>query len=67
MLPDMRVCRLRKKSARLRHEGHSEIYTSGSIANSQRMPTEINKTGTIAKMKILVEQVMVWDIWRHLE
>ena len=30
----------------------SSLYTSGSIANSQRMLTEINKSGTIAKIRI---------------
>ena len=33
----------------------SSLYTSGSIANSQRMLTEINKSGTIAKIRIWVE------------
>ena len=33
------------------------MYTSGSIANSQRTPTEINKTCAIAgKVIILVKQ-----------
>ena len=37
--------------------GHSKIYTPGTIANSQtdRAPTEINKKGAVAKVKILVE------------
>ena len=34
---------------------NSSLYTSGSIANSQRMLTEINKSGTIAKIRIWVE------------
>ena len=31
------------------------MYTSESIASSQRLPTEINETGTIAKVRISVE------------
>ena len=30
----------------------SKMYTSSSIANSQRMQTEINKSGTIAEVRI---------------
>ena len=29
-----------------------KMYTSSSIANSQRMQTEINKSGTIAEVRI---------------
>ena len=32
--------------------GDSKVYTSSSIANSQRMETERNESGTIAKIKI---------------
>ena len=32
--------------------GDSEMYTSSSIANSQRMHSEINKSETIAKIRI---------------
>ena len=32
--------------------GDSKMNTSSSIANSQRMQTEINKSGTIAKKRI---------------
>ena len=35
--------------------GDSKMYTSSSIANSQRMQTEINKSGTIAKKRIWVD------------
>ena len=34
------------------------MYTCGTIANSQITPTEINKNGAIAKVRILVEQVI---------
>ena len=35
--------------------GDSKMYTSNSIANSKRMQTEIKESGTIAKIKIWVE------------
>ena len=35
--------------------GHSKMYTFGSIGNSQKMLTEINKSGAVAKIKIWVE------------
>ena len=35
------------------------MYTFGSIANPQRMPTEINKTCGIAKIRILMKQVIL--------
>ena len=31
------------------------MYIVGSIASSQRMPTEINESGAIAKIRILVK------------
>ena len=36
------------------------MYTTGTIANSQMMPTKINKSGSIVKVRILVEQVMLY-------
>ena len=36
--------------------GDSKVYTSGSIANSQRMLTETNESGAIAKIRIPVER-----------
>ena len=39
--------------------GDSKMYTPGTIANSQRMPTKINKNGAIAKVGVLVEQVIL--------
>ena len=35
--------------------GYSKMYISSSIANSQRIQTEINESGTIAKIRIEVE------------
>ena len=32
--------------------GESKVYTSSSIANSQRIETERNESGTMAKIKI---------------
>ena len=43
------------------------MYTSGTIANSQRMPTKINNNGAIAKVRTLMEKVMLCGIERHLE
>ena len=39
--------------------GDSKIYTPGTIANSQRTPTKINKNVAIAKVRVLVEQVIL--------
>ena len=36
------------------HLPENKMYTPDTIANSQRMPTKINKNGAIAKVKILV-------------
>ena len=50
VLPDVYICSHRKKSAPLLPEGKVKCrYTSSSIANSQRMQTEISESGTIAK------------------
>ena len=35
--------------------GDNKMYTPGTIANSQRTPTKINKNVAIAKVNILVE------------
>ena len=40
-----------------RLEWNYKMYTTGSIANSHRILTEINKTSAITKVKILVELV----------
>ena len=39
------------------------MYTSGSMASSQRMRIEINESGTIAKIRISVES----DTVKHLK
>ena len=55
VLPDVYSCSHRKKkeeeytSSSL---GDGKMYTSVSIANSQRMQAERNKSGTKAKIKI---------------
>ena len=51
VLPDVYICSLRKKGVRLLLTD-SKMYISGSIANSQRMLTEINKSSAIAKIRI---------------
>ena len=38
-----------------RYGGESKMYTSSSIANSQRKLTEINKSDFITKIRIWVE------------
>ena len=38
------------------------MYTSGTIANSQGMPTEINENGAIAKGIILMKKMVLWNI-----
>ena len=48
VLPDVQICPLRNKSAH-------KMYRSGSTANSQRMLTEINESGAIAKIRDWVE------------
>ena len=63
----MNVCKCahlspQEKEVRSPSCGNSKMYTSGTIANSQKMPTEINKNDVIAKVKILVENVILQDI-----
>ena len=43
------------------------MCTPGTIVNSQMTPTKINKKGTTAKERILVEQMILEGIQRHLE
>ena len=38
------------------------MYTLGTIANSQRTPTKINKIGDVVKVRISVEQVILEGI-----
>ena len=53
VVPDEYICSHRKKRALLLPEGAVKcIYTSSSIANSQRMQTEINESGTLAIIRI---------------
>ena len=35
------------------------MYIPGNIANSQRIPTKINKNDAIAKVRIVLEQVIL--------
>ena len=39
--------------------GDSKMYTHDKIVNSQMSPTKINKNDVIAKVRILVEQVIL--------
>ena len=56
VLPNVYTCPLKKRGISSSC-GDSKMYTYDSVANSQRIPTEINKTG--AKVKILVEQMIL--------
>ena len=38
------------------------MYTRGTVANSQQTPTKVNKNGAIAKVRILLEQLILEDI-----
>ena len=40
--------------------GDNKTYLPGAIANSQMMPTKINKKGAIDKVRILGEQLILW-------
>ena len=46
--------------------GDSKMYTSGSIANSQRMLDVVNESDAIAKIRIWVEKDTVKH-YKHLE
>ena len=54
VLPDVYICFLKKKSAPLLpvDRGQHKIYACGKIANSQRIVTEIDESGTVAKIRI---------------
>ena len=51
VLPDVYICPLSKTSAPICLMGTVKC-TPGSVANSQRMRTKINESGTIAKIRI---------------
>ena len=51
VLPDKYICSHSEKTALPLPEGIVK-YTSSSIANSQRIQTEINESATIAKIRI---------------
>ena len=52
--PDVYICPFRKNNTILFPGGDSKLYTSGSIASSQKMPTKVNESDAIAKIKISV-------------
>ena len=55
VLPDVYICSHRKKISPLlcwNWGGDCKIYASRRIANSQRIQTEVNESGTIAKITI---------------
>ena len=54
VLPDVYICSHRKRSAPLLPEETVKCThnKTNSVANSQRMQTEINENGTVAKTRI---------------
>ena len=54
------ICPLRKQIGPF--AGVSEMYRSDTIANSQRTPAEIHRNDAIARVKISVELVVLYDI-----
>ena len=57
MVPDIYTCPSRKKECTSSSWGYSKKNISGTIANSQRRPTEKNKNGAIANIRLSVEPV----------
>ena len=55
VLPDVHICSLRNQECTSSSCGDSKLFKSGSIANSQRILTEINKSGAITNIKVRVE------------
>ena len=39
--------------------GDSKLYTSGPVETSHKTPTKLNKNGAVAKVRILVKQVIL--------
>ena len=66
LLPDLYICPPQEEQCTSFPWGDSKIYTSGTIADSQRMLPEIIKSGTIAKVRVLVESYTVthWKTFR---
>ena len=52
------LCPQEEKCTSSSREGN-KMYIPGTIANSQRMSTKINKNGAIAKVRILMELVIL--------
>ena len=50
VLPNVYICSLGRK-AYLFLIGGGEMYTSGNKADSQKVPTDVSKTGAIAQSK----------------
>ena len=64
VLLNMYICALRKNSVPLSlFEGTIKMYTHGTILNSNRTSTKINKNGAIAEVRICRTS----DIIKHLK
>ena len=48
-----------KRDESLIPERNSQMYKSGSTENLKKKPIKINKTGTIAKVRISLEQIIL--------
>ena len=68
VLLNMYICALRKKSAPLLPQvGVSKMYTSGTIANSQRLPTKINKNVAVpvSGTSDTIRHLTIFKIFSH--
>ena len=58
VLPDVYICPIRKKKCTF-FLPKEKVKRTHHITNSQKLPTKINKNGAIAKVRILVEPVIM--------
>ena len=49
----------KKEDEPLFPERKSQMYRPVSIANLEKKPTEINKTGAIVKVRVFLEQIIL--------
>ena len=65
VLPDVYICPL-KDQCTSSSWGDSKMHTYGTIANSQGMADETNENDAISTVRILVQKVIMSDIWIYL-
>ena len=51
VLPNVYICSLGRKAYLFLIGGGGGMYTSGNKADSQKVPTDVSKTGAIAQSK----------------